>query len=226
MSSLESRLERLEGYHEIKNVMGCRAYYHSAGRHELEINELWSSKEDVVFEAEDWGAWVTRKAVWRAYVEGNPFPGGTEGLLIEHHLTTEVLEIAEDGLTAKGVWLSPGHETFPVPGEKLPKAHWSWLKYAVDFRKEDGKWKIWHLHVFTIFRTPYNMDWAEVAYNRPPYFPEDGLPMESVGKVDRGVSFNEPYHPERAPKMQPAPPEPYKTWKDTWSATDFYVCPK
>jgi hypothetical protein len=61
-------------------------------------------------------------------------------LLVEHTLTILVVEIAEDGLTAKGVWISPGHETFPV-GDKL-KDYWSWGRYAVDFRKEDGKWKI------------------------------------------------------------------------------------
>ena len=28
-----------------------------------------------------------------------------------HLVTTEVLEVAEDGMTARGVWLSPGIET-------------------------------------------------------------------------------------------------------------------
>jgi hypothetical protein len=82
---------------------------------------------------------------------------GTKGLMIKHTPPTVVIEIAEDGQRAKVVWVSPGHETFPV-AKGPPKAHWSWGQYAVDFRKEDGKWKIWHLHVRTTFRTPFGQD--------------------------------------------------------------------
>jgi hypothetical protein len=192
----------------------------------LEIQELWSSSDDVVFEPEDMGAWTSLASIKRSYVNGNPFPPGTKGLLVEHTLTTPVLEIAEDGKTAKGIWISPGHETFPVPGEKVPKAHWSWGRYAVDFRKESGKWKIWHLHVLTTFRTPYAVDWAETAFHKPEWLPKDGVPLETIGKADRGVSFNEPYHPNRAPKLQPVPPEPYKTWNESCSATDLHECTK
>lgn len=223
-TSLLQRIQRLEDIHEIHNIMGRRAYLHSAGRHDREIGELWSTQDDVVFEAEDMGAWTKLSSIKRSYVNGNPFPTGTKGLMIEHTLTTPVIEIAEDGQTAKGVWVSPGHETFP-DGDGTPKAHWSWGRYAVDFRKENGAWKIWHLHVLTTFRTPYNQDWVEVALNKPAHLPEDGVPMESIGAADRGVSFNEPYHPDRSPQYQPVPPAPYKTWADTYSATDFYKCP-
>jgi hypothetical protein len=223
MSALLSRITRLEDIQEIHNIMGRRAYLHSAGRHDREVEELWSTQDDVVFEAEDMGAWTKLSSIKRSYVNGNPFPSGTKGLMVEHTLTTPVLEIAEDGLTAKGVWISPGHETFPV-GDK-PKAHWSWGRYAVDFRKEEGKWKIWHLHVLTTFRTPFDQDWVDTALNKPKHLPGDGEPIESIGVADRGVSFNEPYHPDKAPEFQPVPPDPYKTWADTFSATDVYVYP-
>lgn len=223
MSALLRRITRLEDIQEIHNIMGRRAYLHSAGRHDREIEELWSTQDDVVFEAEDMGAWTKLSSIKRSYVTGNPFPHGTKGLLVEHTLTTPVVEIAEDGLTAKGVWISPGHETFPV-GDK-PKAHWSWGRYAVDFRKEGGKWKIWHLHVLTTFRTTFDQDWVETALDKPKHLPSDGEPMESIGAADRGVSWNKPYHPDRAPEFQPVPPDPYKTWADTFSATDLYIHP-
>jgi hypothetical protein len=124
-SALLRRITRLEDIQEIHNIMGRRAYLHSAGRHDHEIEELWSTRDDVVFEAEDMGAWTKLSSIKKSYVNGNPFPSGTKGLMIEHTLTTPVIEIAEDGQTAKGVWVSPGHETFPV-AEGPPKAHWSW----------------------------------------------------------------------------------------------------
>lgn len=90
-------------------------------------------------------------------VKGNPFPPTTKGLMIEHTLTTGMIEVADDRGTAKGIWISPGHETFPMAGECRP--HWSWGRYGVDFVREDGQWKIWHLHVLTTFRTPYDQSW-------------------------------------------------------------------
>ena len=145
--------------------------------------------------------------------------------MIEHTITTPVIEVAADGETAKGVWISPGHETFPIVGEGAPKPHWSWGRYAVDFRREKGKWKIWHLHVLTTFRTPYGQDWVDVATNRPSYLPEEGNQEDTVGVADRGVSVNAPYHPDRAPEYQPVPPDPYRTWANTFSATDRYEHP-
>ncbi len=137
---------------------------------------MWSQRKDIVFEPEDWGGWTGHGAMQQNYgewvstsnfalalmrvphlVKGNPFPPNTPGLMIEHTLTTGIIEVADDRETAKGVWISPGHETFPM-GD-LPKPHWSWGRYAVDFVREDGKWKIWHLHVLTTFRTPYDTDW-------------------------------------------------------------------
>ncbi|KAJ5380054.1 uncharacterized protein N7496_002482 [Penicillium cataractarum] len=221
---LLQRIERLEAIHEIEKIMGQRAFLHSAGRHDREFHELWSKREDIVFEAEDWGAWTTRETIYKSYVVGNPFPPSTKGLLIEHAITTPVIEIAADGSTAKGVWISPGHETFPIEGKIYP--NWSWGRYAVDFIKEDGQWKIWHLHVLTTFRTPFNQSWVESAMKKPEFLPEDGKVIEGVIPADRGVSFNQAYQPEKTPKYQPVPPDSYNTWSETWSATDLYEHPK
>ena len=220
-SDLLRRIQRLEDIHEINQIMGRRAYLHSAGRHDREIEELWSTQEDVVFEAEDHGAWTTLSGVKHAYVNGNPFPPGTKGLMIEHTVTTPVIEIAQDGQTAKGIWISPGHETFPVESGP-PKAHWSWGRYGVDFRKEHGEWKIWHLHVLTTFRTPFDQDWVKTALKKPEWLPKDGDPGEKIGGPPRGVSFNEAYHPDRFPKYQPVPADPYYSWDDTFSTTDYH----
>ena len=221
--SLLQRIERLEAMREIENLLGRRMAYHSAGRHDLEIEHLWSHRDDICFEGEDWGAWEGYEAVKKSYVDGNPYPNGHPGMLVEHLCCTGVIEVAEDGQTAKGTWISPGHETFPIEGYELPQPHWNWGRYGIDFIKEDGKWKIWHLHVITTFRIPYHQDWVQVGLKRPDYFgPEGTVPDFIKMKPNRGVSFNAPYHPHRGPQMQPPPPEPYKTWKDTWSAVEYH----
>lgn len=225
---LLKRLQVLEDKDDIVNLLGRRAAYHSAGRHDLEIEELWSHRDDSALELEDWGVWVGYKRILQAYVTGMPFPPAQVGLMVEHLCCTPVLEIAGDGKTAKGTWISPGHETFPIPGsaDPTPKAHWCWGRYAIDFIKEDGKWKIWHLHVLTTFRSPFSQDWVATGIKKPDYFPPDGVPPPTIGKPDLPPSFNEAYHPDRGAKMQPVPPEPYKSWSDTWSATELHELKK
>lgn len=37
---------------------------------------------------------------------------------------------------------------------------WLWVRYGVDFIKEAGEWKIWHLQVFPFFKTPFDKRWT------------------------------------------------------------------
>jgi hypothetical protein len=53
-------------------------------------------------------------------------------MIAEHCLTSPVIQVAKDGKTAKAIWFSPG-----VEGNQ-----WAYGKYAIDFVKEDGQWKI------------------------------------------------------------------------------------
>ena len=50
-------------------------------------------------------------------------------------------------------------------------------KYDVVFRKEEGQWKIFKLHVFDLFRTPFSEDWVRFAEKR---FETDGRWLESL----------------------------------------------
>jgi len=84
------------------------------------------------------------------------------GVLHMHTMFTPVIEIAGDGQTAKGVWDSFGPE---VQGPN-DEGGWFQAKYGVDFVKENGVWKIWHLQVYPIFTTPYNKSITETARER------------------------------------------------------------
>lgn len=214
---LVRRLQRLEDVHAISNLMGMHEYLHVAGRNGEELDTVFAREApDSTFEPEDWGTWVGLDSIRACYVDGAP--PMMPGLVTEHALTTPVIEVAADGQTAKGVWISPGHETFPRPQGGL--AHWSWGRYGVDFVKEHGEWKVWHFHIYTTFRTPYEVDWVESAVHRPAHLPEPGATMPNMRGPDRPVSFNQPYHPDQTPVLQPLPPRPYETWAETWSYTD------
>ena len=122
--------------------------------------------------------------------------------------------MAEDGETAKGVWLSPGHVTFPMNGRL--QAYWHWDRYAVDFIKEEGKWKIWHLFVGKDFTTPYEKSWVNSVLDSesPPQLEDaPGFPKPNAKSLH---SYSE-YSPFKVAGFKPRPPKPYRTFSETFS---------
>jgi hypothetical protein len=125
-------------------------------------------------------------------------------------LTTPVIEVSADGTTAKAAWVCPGLETmsFTPGGENA--ANWAWMKYGCDFVLEDGVWKIWHLHVYGIFLTPYDTDWVASSHSElpPPVFPDEYRP-------DRAPTSGWNYRPDAVyPEDEPTPPQPYDVFDD------------
>ena len=94
-------------------------------------------------------------------------PADPGGLHVQA-LMTPLLVFSGDGKTAKGLWDSFG----PNVNGINDIGRWLWIKYAVDFVREDGEWKIWHMQVYAVFVTPYNESWTQSAKdgsnNRPP----------------------------------------------------------
>jgi hypothetical protein len=231
--NLEGMVQRLNDIHEIQNVMSLHEYYHTAGMHKEEVEEIWAQKTPgVSWETGDLGRFEGIDAIWKIYVDGKAMMGEANlkgmrtvypqiedkkenefiGTMNVHMLTTPMIEVAGDGKTAKGIWMSPGHVT-QLMGDKLT-ACWMWEKYAVDFVKEDGKWKIWHFHVYTDFQTPYEKSWLETSLEPklPPVFPPD------FPKSNKPMTDDYPqYSPFTTPKNLPRPPVPYETFSDTFS---------
>ena len=112
--------------------------------------------------------------------------------------------------------MSPGYETMGHPqpdGSKKFIAEWIFLKYGIDFVKEDGKWKIWHMHTFVIFVCPYDKSWTEVAYQ------QRGLDLPAEKAPDR-IKPYPPLNMYGIDKRQinvPVLPEHYATFNETTS---------
>jgi hypothetical protein len=209
--SLEERIQRLEDIHEIENLMGRHEYLHTAALN-AEDAELFAKKTPGVgIEIADWGVYEGTEAIKRFHLEVLQYAAkDAAGILAIHTLSTPVIEVAGDGKTAKAVWISPGLETMPDAEGRLT-AYWVWAKYGVDFVKEDGQWKFWHLHLYSLFACPYDKSWVE-APEHPALQP---LPDEL--KPDRPTTYHQEYSPKRAPEYVPAPPEPYESWDDSMS---------
>lgn len=211
------RIERLEAAQACRNLMGKYSYYHTAFRNK-EYVELWANRDDCYYRF-PFGEYRGIEAIRHCYLveHGDRTDPGMDqrlkGMLMMHEMDTEVLEVAEDGQTAKGCWISPGHETVPAKDlkdgeEPHGDANWCWGKYEVEFIKDNGQWKIWHMILYPLFKTSFYKSW---------------------GRARRGISEargHESYdRPEKSRLLglrhrcglsrdDPEPPVPYQSYGD------------
>jgi hypothetical protein len=164
---------------EVQNVMSEHEYYHAAGMNLEEIDALWVSPtgpnaktacffspgwvmQGVATVRKNYGeghkadkekAFEELKKVYPELANMDAATAGIGGEFAMHTSTTAVVEVAGDGKTAKGIWYSPGLGLTPhVSGDSVQVGSmFFWEKYAADFIKENGKWKIWHLGMYYDF---------------------------------------------------------------------------
>jgi hypothetical protein len=204
--SLEQNVQKLLDIREIENLMAKYAYLHTAGRHE-ETAQLFALKTPGV-RVDLMGVYEGAEGVRRAMVKTHQSMNiGKPGFLFVHTQCTPVIEVAGDGKTAKGVWMSPGLETRQDPQTGKFVAYWLWGNYAVDFIKEDGQWRFWHFHVYPYMVARYDQSWTE-----------PGKPMQLLPgglKPDRPSTSTSMYSTTAEIRYDPAPPEPYETFNES-----------
>ncbi|HTP38693.1 MAG TPA: nuclear transport factor 2 family protein [Steroidobacteraceae bacterium] len=143
---------------EIQNLMGKYSHWgHLRG--EGTLAELFAMKTEGVSWRTPMGPAGIEEMKARFDRPAESLEGGQ---IHVHSMLTPVIEIAADGKTAKGVWDSFG----PNISSGSDIGNWLWVKYGVDFTKEDGVWKIWHLQVYALFNTPFNQSITQSAWDR------------------------------------------------------------
>lgn len=155
--------DRIAALNDIENLMG-RYNHLGTMRGEGTLADLFALKTEGV----SWktpGGPVGIAAMKARFAD--PDEVQAPGILHMHSMLSPVIEVAGDGRTAKGVWDSFGAS---VNG---PDDIGGWLavKYGVDFVKEDGVWKIWHLQVYPFYSTKYDKSITQTAKEkaaRPP----------------------------------------------------------
>ena len=212
-NNVDKRLERVKSYIAIQNLMSKYQYLYAAGMMS-ECVDLFARRDDSLVHV-SWGYYTGWKKINRLFTQHLAkvnAPALGPGVMYEHPLMTPYIEVAGDGETAKGVWWSQGHEAGPSPLEKGAPIHayWNYLKYACDFIKERGQWKIWHQVIIGIFLTDYKNGWVDdhlsaegLEWSRQPDVQPDGPPY--IG--DNSYSRRKIYR-----RYLPAAPEPYETF--------------
>lgn len=231
--------------YKIQNVMSRHNYYYSAGLHKRELEELWALDMPDACWGSGEGWWVGKKLLLeyyvdyfdefravdlKAFIKLHPEIEFSKenlgsGTSLYHTNTTPVIEIAEDGKTAKGLWYSVG-KLIQTPGGKQTPVD-MWERYGVDFIKVDGEWKIWHFFVHTDISAGPGESWAADAMKMPEMPEGGGQPPMGGGEAGGGATKPSPtvasadggrrgpsYDP---PSEYPKVPMPYRTFSETFS---------
>jgi SnoaL-like domain len=136
--------------------------------------------------------------------------------------TNPIIEVAGDGKTAKGMWNSngPGLNTSVKDGKLVVSGMWFWRTYYVDFVKEEGKWKIWHIQMTYDLTMPlgggnnYLLDFSKYESH-----PQEAATFEPGSGYSSNPNPYQDWSPLRLPqtKQRPPMPEPYYTFSETFS---------
>lgn len=236
MDQLLFLTERWEDQRTIKNLMGKYVNCLLLNRQGEIFDAFFSTKSDVCLTFHD-GSYIGPEAVsgyFAAMVERNKLSakllqerlpeklgGKTEeeiygiGPFHVKPLTAPVIEVAEDGETAKGLWFCLGCDAEVT--SRGPEASWTWGYFAGDFIYEDGDWKIWHLQYLNDVDSLCGQSWGK-AVTPYPELPEFA-PLKDLQMPPYTVAetVRETYSVSRPLVETPRIPEPYRTFSETFS---------
>lgn len=229
MTDLQA-LTRAYDVYQIKNVMGRHAYHHALGTHRAELDELWSARDDISW-GNNMGFWVGRDTLYGYYADAKETQDEATlklmakadpsievkkenfqmGALLMHSLTTPLVVVSDDGKTAQGMWYSLGQVTNAGPDGKA-SGQWMHERYAVDFIKEDGQWKIWHFFVGTDLGCEAGKPFTGKMGPMPGGDPEQEKAMREIMEaLPKPTIPMELYHCKYGWHNEPHFPRPYAT---------------
>lgn len=163
--SLHQRIFNAAATQEAEFVHATHTYLHARANATEEWSQIWSQCDDVSW-AHAFGRMRGFKNVWNGSVTcydvqaTQRFQGAYEAMpeiggfdirpLMElslHTLATDIVEVADDGKTARAFFLTPGLISSAVGGNGKRRCGGLWERYGADFIFEDGTWLFLHEHV-------------------------------------------------------------------------------
>ena len=247
IEKLETELKaakRGEDYRQIMNVIAGRSFCYNAHEQQYEMDRFWTkTKEDAYYNGntdpvgvETYYVNNTRRlrAKQRDIVNRVYNLELTEedkvGYRVMNMLTTPFIEIAGDGLTAQGVWMT-FNVLCHVDENGIPQPTVNVGKMCAEFCKENGEWKIWRFRAcpggFDLNVNLINtglVEGEEEEERRKMSFGMNYPPPEEAKLLHRREikSYSHEhmrYSPWSPAVFDPPLPKPYETWED---ATPFF----
>ena len=151
-----------------------------------------------------WGMSLQEAREDFAFLDALPGKHRGDGCLFHHPISTGLVQEAYDGKTARGLWYCISQETLPTSDTETD-ARWYMEKLAIDFLKEDGQWKIWHVVVATDLQSEAGTNYMEQPVDLPDEenhaFVEFGTPTLSMRVHNERYNWLDNYPPAPVPYM-------------------------
>jgi hypothetical protein len=232
----EEKLAWLEGYKAIEKLVNKKSFFELIKKGDSNWQQFWCSPENEPTLGVNDGFYSGAEAIGAYYAareentriktalikKAHPeLTNKTEeqlhgiGQLTIQNMSCQVIEVARDQKTAKGIWYYTLID-FDLT-QYGPEARWYWGRVGIDFINEGGEWKIWHLMDALDFDGLMGTDWNEPDPERP-VLPEYAavadlkLPEPNVKKQN-----HEKFWRHRPVMPFPAVPKPYDTFANTFS---------
>lgn len=231
--SLHERIRNAAASQAVENIKAEHSYLHGRADSTGEWATIWSKSDDCSWAHafgrmrgfdEVWYGSVTRYDAmafenWLEMYDKYPEIGGKDPRpLMEasvHTLITDVIEVAEDGMSARGSFITPGviHSVLTPGGKKYCNVLWE--RYGSDFVYEDGKWVYLHEQVCPDIMCKLDFtNWAYDEYARiTDPNPVEAMPptLGAPPPVTDPGPLHAPYSVLEKPSNTVPWPEPYKT---------------
>mgnify|MGYP001063417676 CR=1 FL=1 len=181
--SLEQRIHNAEGAQAAETLHARHAFLHAKSFGDEEWGQVWSHSDDTSW-AHSFGRMRGYDSVYYNNVTTYNC-GGQRGYqqmlnilpeighfdaracreLAMHTLATDIVEVADDGGTARASFLTPGVLFSTLNANLKCRCMTLWERYGSDFIFEDGEWKYLHEQVCPDFQGNYDdVNWGLEAY--------------------------------------------------------------
>jgi hypothetical protein len=219
----DRRMQQEIAARQIINCMNRYTTYASMGRVSSMINEFATTMKDVQADV-SFGFYYGADGISRfANVNGLLMGNADHGMYLNGATnlfanTTDVVEVAEDLKTGKGLWLTAQAVTVRDPSKGFTP-RFGYSRRAADFVEVDGAWRIWHYAVYGLIDMPVDKTWVDAdvvtenqrnAYDWIPANLKPDLPTGS------GIGAIGSWRPDR-PILHIGVPVPYRTFSETFS---------
>jgi hypothetical protein len=167
LDALEAQVQQAEDVAAIKRLQRTYGFYLDRGLWE-DLTDLFTEDAVGIYPA---GVFIGRDSLRPHFLENNGrgYLGFEEGRLGNHMVMQPVISVDPGGTTAHGRW-----RALAQLGQYGESASWAGGVYEIDYRKEDGVWKIARLEYFSTFGAPYDRGWVGSAPGEaPPPGPAD-----------------------------------------------------
>lgn len=234
----EELVGRFEDLRDVKNLAGKYVMSLLLKREPTIMEDLWSCREDVSLGVNA-GYYAGQKALkeyyqsvdaatkHKAQVLKKVFPEDLgeysdeklygRGPMEIRSLDNAIIEIADDGKTAKGFFYVFGLVT--DISTRGAVSNWVLGSLCIDFIREEDQWRLWHVLYLEDVNTPAGKKWGD------PGVIEQFPVMEQFGDME-GVVLTQPNEQKELRKLYsgtrpftklPKVPEPYDTFENTFS---------